>query len=160
MRKSPHEGLDLCLYRDVKGQICHLGHGTKIPAMCDGVIVKITDDFLGKTVVLEHLLPNKMILYIFYGHTMPWSHLSVGNLIKQGELLGTISRPKNPGTRILPHLHITIAQSTQPVSPDNLQWNKLGESRLLHLLDPIDFLECEYAVLENIACLGNELGCP
>lgn len=52
-RDNPHEGLDLCLYRNMEDDILRLDEKTNIPAMSDGVVVKIINDFLGRSVILE-----------------------------------------------------------------------------------------------------------
>src|SRR3989339_1498275 len=53
-RDKPHEGLDLCLYRDQQDRVFRLDEKTKIPALYDGLVVRIFDDFIGKSVMMEH----------------------------------------------------------------------------------------------------------
>jgi hypothetical protein len=55
-RPRPHEGIDLCLFRDGLDGIVLIGEGTRVPAMYDGVVAKIMPDFLGESIVLEHKL--------------------------------------------------------------------------------------------------------
>ena len=46
-RATPHEGLDLCSFAEIDGNIKNLDPHTKIPAAFAGEIVKIDPDFLG-----------------------------------------------------------------------------------------------------------------
>ena len=43
-RDNLHEGLDLCIYRDRRNRICHFKETTRIPAMYDGVVLKIINE--------------------------------------------------------------------------------------------------------------------
>lgn len=52
-RPRPHEGIDLCLYTDKAGRAFRLHESSRIPVMLDGEIVKIEEDFLGKSVYLD-----------------------------------------------------------------------------------------------------------
>ena len=66
-RVIPHEGLDLCLYEDLNGKLRHLDETTAIPTMFDCRVVNIMDDFLGKTIMMEHRPPDdkEEIYYAF-----------------------------------------------------------------------------------------------
>ena len=57
-RDKPHEGLDLCLYKDREDKILRLGEKAKVPVIYDGIVVRIVDDFLGKSVIIEHILSD------------------------------------------------------------------------------------------------------
>lgn len=148
-RPAPHEGLDLCLYQDHEGRIHHLDHSLKIPAMLEGKVINIFEDFLGRSIIIEHGSRPEKVIYVFYGHTIPRISLRIGDFVAQGTPVGTISGPKGPNCKILPHLHISVGQSQSPVSKEELVWEKLAKSRLVQLLDPINFIEYDYAVMEN-----------
>ncbi len=60
-RDRPHEGLDLCFYKNRKGRILQLDESTKIPVLYDGVVVQVINDFIGKSVMVEHRLPPQKI---------------------------------------------------------------------------------------------------
>ena len=67
-RDKPHEGLDLCLYKDRKDTILRLGEKAKVPAIYDGRVVRIVDDFLGNGDLIfcchfgKHI-PNSLLSY-------------------------------------------------------------------------------------------------
>ena len=87
-RDAPHEGLDVCLYTDRQSKIHYLDRTTQIPAMYAGVVVKIFDDFFGKSVIMEHLGSNedRIIFYSIYGHTIPLADLKKGTSFNQGDI--------------------------------------------------------------------------
>jgi hypothetical protein len=62
-RERPHEGVDLCLYRDGHGEVRRLGEHARLPAMYDATVVRLCDDFLGRSVMMEHELPRGARLY-------------------------------------------------------------------------------------------------
>jgi hypothetical protein len=87
-RIAPHEGLDLCFYRDQAHEIHRLHPGIRIPAMYEGTVVRMLDDFLGRTVVIAHRLPEVDITcYTIYGHTVPREGLHVDRLVREGEVV-------------------------------------------------------------------------
>ena len=53
-RRVPHEGVDLCFYRTAGAENRRLAPRTRIPAMADGRVLAIIDDFLGKSIILHH----------------------------------------------------------------------------------------------------------
>ncbi|MBI4847946.1 MAG: hypothetical protein HY808_05120 [Nitrospirae bacterium] len=77
MRDKPHEGVDLCFYNDGQGGIHRLNEDMKIPAMYDGAVAGVINDFLGKSVIIEHKLPdNDQIRWCtIYWHTNPVSEV-------------------------------------------------------------------------------------
>ena len=149
-RPTPHEGLDLCLYEDTGGRLHHLNASTQIPVIADCRVVKIMDDFLGKTVMLEHDLPEKdggLFLTIF-GHAKPDKNLCVDDRFKKGDVICTVSEPEK--LKILPHLHITMAKVLQQNTYAGLNWDTIPKSDLLTLTDPLPFLNGAYDIQNNI----------
>ena len=57
-RVIPHEGVEFCLFLDGLGRLSCLGEGMRIPAMYDGTVAAMIDDFLGTSIILEHRLPE------------------------------------------------------------------------------------------------------
>ncbi len=85
-REMPHEGLDLCFYRDRENRIHHLNEKTKIPVLYDGVIVRVMDDFIGKSVMVEHRFYKSSYprFCTIYGHTTPLDGLDIGRVSMGG----------------------------------------------------------------------------
>lgn len=150
-RRRPHEGLDLLLYRDQEGRVFCLNETTQIPAMSDGVVVGIIHDFLGKSVIVEHPLPDRNAgrLYSIYGHTRPTTAIGTGTAVSRGDIIATVASPGRPSLPMAPHLHISMAWSPQAIACDRLNWDTLGVADTLTLLDPLSAVACPYRILGN-----------
>jgi murein DD-endopeptidase MepM/ murein hydrolase activator NlpD len=142
-RKKPHEGLDLCLYRDRRNRVHRLDEKTKIPAMYDGVVVRIVNDFLGKSVIIEHALSDSDNgkFCTIYGHTNPHAGLRVGRIVKQGDIIATLADSGKSKANILPHLHISLGWKSGFISYDEFDWETMGVTDTLTLLDPLYFID-------------------
>lgn len=144
-RARPHEGIDLCYYHGAADTIFHIDDKAKIPAMYDGTVVKIIGDFLGKTIVMKHSFPETGggTFLTMYGHTNPLEGLETGQSVKAGEIMATLATP--PESKVLlPHLHLTLAWSPDPIPYDMLDWTTIGNHDIVRLIDPlrvIDVLE-------------------
>jgi hypothetical protein len=148
-RTSPHEGLDLCLYKDRHNRIFQLGEKTKIPVMYHGVIVKVMDDFLGQSVLVEHRPAdlNKGLFYTIYGHTVPDRDLKIGMGIHQGDIIATIADTVQTKKNVLPHLHVSIGWAPQAISYDQLDWDRISAQEVLTLIDPLDVMDNDHSVI-------------
>lgn len=99
-----HEGVD---FRAEEGQdVC---------AAADGTVYAIyEDESLGMTVVLQHA----------DGYTTHYSNLSeevsvsVGQSVKQGDVLGSVGTTACVETAAQPHLHFAVYQNNAPVDPE------------------------------------------
>lgn len=141
-RGKPHEGLDLCLYRDREDRILHLDEKTKIPAMYDGVVVRVMNDFISKSVMMEHRLPESHYprFCTIYGHTNLPNSLRVGRIVKAGDTLATLARPTKPRTDIPPHLHISLGWILNEISYENLDWEAMTTLKPLQWVDPLQII--------------------
>ena len=150
-RDRNHEGLDLCLYRGSKNKIFHLSERTKIPVIYDGVIVKVTDDFLGKSLIIKHTLSDddKHGFYTIYGHTKPSHDVHVGRTVKEGDIIGTLAESRKKKIDISPHLHISIGWTSKIIPYDDLEWKTMSDSNTMTMMDPIHIIRGHYFVLEN-----------
>ena len=145
-RDKPNEGLDLFLYRDQLDRILHLNKKTKIPVMYDGVVVGIVNDFLGKSVIMEHgfaAKDNRKFCTI-YGHTNPHDGIHVGRVVKQGDIIATLADAGRSKTGISTHLHISVGWISRPVSYDLLDWETIGAPDVMTLLDPLNVIDRSY----------------
>jgi len=159
-RDKPHEGLDLCLYKDRKGTILRLGEKAKIPVIYDGTVVGIVDDFLGKSVIIEHLFSDcgSNRLCSIYGHTIPEDHLHVGNPVREGDVIATLADSTRSKTNIFPHLHISLGWTSKETSYDRLDWKNIGAPNTLTLLDPLQVIDGHYLILARETCEKLEHG--
>ena len=158
-RDHPHEGLDLGLYRDRQGNIRQLDEATQIPAMYGGMVVKVLDDFLGQSVIMEHVLPENETRKVItiYGHTIPHANLKAGRSFKQGDIIATLANRKKSKIDIDPHLHISTAWTLRPGSYENLNWNTIGASDTLTLFDPLEVMDLPHSILDGDFYNGHRL---
>jgi len=138
-RERPHEGLDLCYYRDREDRIFHLDEKTKIPVLYDGVVVRVMDDFIGKSVMVEHHLPESRypLLCTIYGYTNLPHDLNVGKIVKAGNMIALLARPKKSQKNIPPHLHISGVWIFKNISYEALDWETMPTLKTLQWIDPL-----------------------
>ncbi len=148
VRPTPHEGIDICFFRDKNGQVRRLGKDTNIPVMYDGEIIHIHDDFLGKSIYVKHNSSDKngKALYTIYGHTIPENHYGVGKIVCEGDIIATIAADATKGRRIPPHLHITTAWLPESLSRKELNWQIISDPQLVALCNPLDLIDCRYHI--------------
>jgi hypothetical protein len=138
-RENPHEGLDLCFYRDRENRILNLDEKTKIPVLYHGVVVRVMDDFIGKSVMVEHRPPDSdhPRFCTIYGHTNLPRGLDVGRIFKAGDLLATLARPNKSQRNIPPHLHLSVGWIFNKISYETLDWKTMSTSKTLKWVDPL-----------------------
>lgn len=150
-RDRPHEGIDVCLYRDQDGKICRLDALTKVPVMYRGSIVSIIDDYTGKTAFVCHDIRDEEgnQLYSIYGHMEPLDSIAMGGMVDEGRIIGSIAdNMKNKEIKMLPHLHLSLAWIPEDFPQEKLRWNTISDSPGVTLLNPLDVVGCPYTVLE------------
>lgn len=154
MRDRPHEGVDLSLYRDGPGRCRRLNHGTRIPVILDGMVVKIFRDFLGQSLYMSHELGDGKgrRLYSFYGHIKSLPGVGPGRRMKEGEVVGMIADPKMDKKTIHPHLHLSIAWVPDTFSSDRLDWETMVTEKEIVLLDPLKVLDLEHEIIPRGSC--------
>ncbi len=151
-RERQHEGLDLLLYRIDKGETVHLDETTAIPSIYDGTVIRVIDDFLGKSIFMEH--DNGFITA--FGHTKPLADIKAGTKIKEGDIIATIAENNNPKIKIAPHLHITAGHINRDLHHESLNWESINNSEIITLLDPLDIIG-NSSELENNSNICNDL---
>ena len=148
-RDRRHEGLDLCLYRDKAGRIHSLNRKTKIPVMFEGEVVKIHDDFLGKSIYIAHHIYDSSgnQLCTIYGHTEPYGEVASGGLLGEGDLIATVADASKRRAEIPSHLHISVAWVPQSLSRESLNWETISRTGEVTLQNPLEVIACRYAVV-------------
>ncbi len=152
-RSKPHEGVDLCLYRNGRGRIHRLDEKTAVPALYQGSIVKIFDDFLGQSIIMEHRFPNGDPFCSIYGHIKPHRSIHAGSDINEGDIVATINGPGISKTGILPHIHLSIGLLSRDMSADRLDWDRIVDPDVMTLVDPLAVLDGKYAVHAPHTCM-------
>ena len=141
-RYRPHEGLDLCMFVDGRDRVVRLDGKTMIPAMYDGVVIRIVPDFLGRSIVLEHAFEKscKARFCTIYSHIRPDLHLSPGREIRKGNVIAKVEDSFKSKTDISPHLHISLGLIPWSIPNERLAWPEIGSPEVMTMLDPLNFI--------------------
>ena len=117
--------------------------------MFEGEIIKVEEDFLGKSVYVKHSLRGDAgeVLFTIYGHTKPCEDIGEGAFLREGHVLGTASGVKGRETKLLPHLHLSVAWVPDAFPYERLDWQAVGDREIVKLLDPLQLLRCKYSIL-------------
>ncbi|UCG83351.1 MAG: hypothetical protein JSW38_00560 [Dehalococcoidia bacterium] len=150
-RNRPHEGLDLCFFRDSWGKVQSIGPETQIPVMYQGEIVAIHSDFLGQSMYVHHgnLGGEGAYFYTIYGHIRPVKHVHLGKVLDEGDVFATIADTANEQVRAPAHLHISMAWLALSVAPEDLDWSVVTDPELAVLIDPLEVIACSYTVIKS-----------
>jgi hypothetical protein len=156
-RDFPHEGIDVCLYRDRSMRTRRLGVKCRIPVMYDGMVKAIISDYLGKAIIIEHETTESETerFLSVYAHTKPRADVNIGTLVKEGDIIATIADTGRSKSKIIPHLHLSLGLPSPSLSYDPFVWNIMRKPELVTLLDPLEAIGWRYQQLEpeNLYCL-------
>jgi hypothetical protein len=150
-RRTPHEGLDLCYYTDGRGGLHSLDKGARIPALYDGMVVCIIDDFLGRSLIVNHD-PADTVATRFctiYAHTEPESDICIGRMVVQGEVIASVAGVGKPRSKARPHVHISAGLVPRDTPWGELDWKNMGDPGVMTLLDPLQFVD-RYRLVEDL----------
>jgi hypothetical protein len=128
---------------------------TKIPVIYDGIVVRIVNDFLSKSVIIEHGLTdgdNNRFCTI-YAHINPHKDLYVGRIVKEGDIIATLADLRNSKVKTLSHLHISLGWASKFISYDKLDWETIEAPNTLTLMDPLYVIGWHYRVLKRISSI-------
>jgi hypothetical protein len=143
-RSTPHEGLDLCLYRNHEERIYNITKGMNIPVLYEGIVAGIINDFIGESIIVRHYTPdssNKEFCTI-YGHTAPKDYICTGRIVRAGEIIATVAGSSGPKPVISPHLHISIGYPPSgEISYNTLNWDDIGDTNKITLIDPLQVID-------------------
>jgi Peptidase family M23 len=148
-RSRPHEGLDICYYKDSEQTVRTLEGMVKIPAMFDGVVYEISDDdFLGKSIFIRHdeYDSNSNILHSVFAHTLPVTGLAVNQKIRRNDVIARIADTRGMNLAVPGHLHVSMIFLPEDYPKDQLKWQILAVSRRARLVDPVDYLDRAFQV--------------
>ena len=143
IRDVRHPGLDLCCYRTSNDEIVYLDGHTKIPAMYNGILVGVINDFLGKSLILKHSIPGTEVedFLTLYGHTHPEQSIHIGKVYKEGETIARVAETDSSRSGVRPHLHITMGQLSKSVLYDKLNWENMSDPETMTLIDPLQVID-------------------
>ena len=158
-RDYPHEGIDLCLYRDRSRKIRRIDKEIRIPVMHDGVVKAMFKDYLGKALIIEHEHSgsNTGRFISFYAHTKPHASLEVGMMVKAGDIIATLADTSHSKAHIIPHLHFSFGRPSKSFSYDRFVWNAIRKPEKIILLDPLPVIDWPYQALDAGESVCREL---
>jgi len=158
-RDYPHEGIDLCLYKDRSQRICRIDEKTRIPVMHSGVIKAIFKDYLGQAIIIEHeRIENSTGRFTsFYAHTKPHANLEVGVTVKEGDIIATLADTSHSKAHIIPHLHFSLGRPSESISYNGFVWNSIRKPEKIILLDPLPVIDRPYQAQHPGESLCREL---
>ena len=137
-RHAAHEGIDITFYRTDQNKILCFDDSIKVPAMDDGILLNICDDFLAKTLVIkckDVTSSNRQILFA-YAHISPEKNLKPGYNIKKNDVIAKVCNTyKNP--QLPSHLHCSCFEVPKNVQPEHLNWNLFSKSSDINLINPV-----------------------
>jgi len=137
-RLSTHEGIDITFYKTEYNEIHCFDDSIKVPAMDDGIILNICDDFLAQTIVIRHKVltsSNRQILFT-YAHIVPEKGLQPGHIVTINDPIAKVSNTyKNP--QLPPHLHFSCFEIPQDIRPEHLNWDLFSKSPDINLINPV-----------------------
>ena len=148
-RPDPHEGLDICYYKNKAGELCSFDEKTRIPVMYDGVVYEISDDdYLGSSVFVRHDVRDKNDYYLHsvYAHACPAQGLQAGTVLRQGDIVASVADIRDRNLSIPGHLHVSMIYFGDDYPRDMLKWQILAVTYQARLVDPFGYLECDYTV--------------
>jgi murein DD-endopeptidase MepM/ murein hydrolase activator NlpD len=139
LRAVPHEGLDLYSFEEALGRVKTVDQQTQIPAAFAGQVVKIDQDFLGKSIYLSHAIytDDGRQLLSAVGHTIPREGLKTGQRVAAGEIIAAVAGVPGKKSNLPPHVHLTFAWVPKDFSVDQLTWKNLGHDPGIRLIDPL-----------------------
>ena len=139
LRAVPHEGLDLYSFEEALGRVQTVDQQTQIPAAFAGQVVKIDQDFLGKSIYIIHAIYTNdgRQLLSAVGHTIPREGLKTGQQVAAGEIIAVVAGFPGEKSNLPPHLHLTFAWVPVDVRVDQLTWKNLGHDPGIRLIDPL-----------------------
>jgi len=151
LRDRPHEGVDLCFYRDREGRINHiLDTPRAIPVLYEGTVVHVVEDYIGTTLFVLHDIYDAKgnQLYTIYGHTDPSEEMRSGVPVKEGTIIATIADAGKKKAKMSSHLHLSIAWILPDYPPEQLDWKSLADHDTALLVNPLPVIDCTYTVLQ------------
>ena len=150
-RASPHEGIDICLYRDSSGALQFIPKAARIPVIYAGQVKRILNDYLGSTLYLAHEIYDSRgnQCYTIYGHVAPCAGIAPGDNIRDREIVAAIADTEDRKIHILPHVHISVAWIPENFPSEQLAWERMNPRHRIVLVNPLDVLRCSYSIVEQ-----------
>ena len=138
LRHARHEGIDICFYWK-KGRISTLAPGTRVPAMASGTLLNISQDLLGHTLVVSFDTREKedARVILVYSHTVPDPALSIGQKVREGQVIARTFDTRIKRSKLLSHLHLSCIIIPAKVPDKSLDWSLFADRRRVTHINPV-----------------------
>lgn len=125
-----------------------IGGGASVPAIADGYIEKIGDDYLAQSIFVRHPGDDNSgtNLYSFYAHVEAVSSLSPGDSVREGQVLAHIADVETSAP-MYSHLHISLALIHGTLKSTQLDWSTIYKDPSIELHDPLLLLNIRDTLL-------------
>jgi hypothetical protein len=137
-RSTPHEGIDICFFRGDRNKIQCFNPEIQVPALENGRLINICNDFLGQTLVVESrkIQPAHTGVLTAYAHIRPAAPLKINDNIKKNQIIATLcDTVKNP--QLPPHLHLSCFEIPKSVKAEELNWSFFSRSIHASPINPV-----------------------
>lgn len=138
-RATRHEGIDICYYgASGSPRLRGIRAGSLVPAMADGEVLHICNDFLGQTIIIRHQEAGDTPwpVVICYAHILPEQSLRIGDTVKKEALVArVIDTVKNP--LLPPHLHISCFEILSDILPSKWDWSLFTDNSKVRMISPV-----------------------
>jgi len=142
VRWSEHGGVDLCRYKTTEGNgnspIRHISAGEPVPNIFNGTVERIVKDSIGSIIFVRHDMPfGANQLYTVFRYVDPIEGVVTGREIKAGEIIARVSDTEPSKTKILPHIHLSMALIRKDYPTRFLSWDTVltGDAKLINPLE-------------------------
>lgn len=154
-RPLPHEGVDICRYRTLKGESRALGPGSRVPVVYPGRVWAIShDDFIDRSIFVRHE-GDSGVFFTVYAHVTPLPGVAEGDLIAGGEVFATLADPSHRGLIIACHLHLSLMTFSDELPKEKLRWDAMSTGTDISLYDPISLLGEVPPLCEEVAGISS-----
>ena len=138
-RHARHEGIDICYYRTPAQEKMQFIHDLRVPALDQGVVLNVSNDFLGKSLVLEHQgfcdFPDRVV--IVYSHLSPAPGIGPGSVVEKDQIIAQVSDTRIKQSKLISHLHLSCVELPRTIPADHLNWDLFPRRDKVRLINPV-----------------------
>ncbi|OLP93153.1 hypothetical protein AK812_SmicGene24964 [Symbiodinium microadriaticum] len=138
-RPAPHEGVDFCDFQDFNsGTKRQIEPGCPVPAVADGQVVAVFEDFMAQTIIMTHQehLDGRQLATLL-AHVVPVPGLAPGQRCSPDVEVAAVAASR---TTAPAHVHLSVLAAAPGFAWASLQgWPdllQLHEQKELHFLEP------------------------
>jgi hypothetical protein len=138
-RPCAHEGIDICFFREGKGNITSLSKNASVPSMGNGLILNRCRDFLGESLVIahegfDHFSPKVVFVY---SHLEIGKELVPGCRIEKGQIIAHTFDTAKKRSKLLSHLHLSCIELRENTPLEALDWDLFPDRNTVNLINPV-----------------------